>query len=106
MLIVMISKSIQLLIHSSYFQLIIFFSSVCSYKMHLLSKHKFYASADKLFHEFFSITNLENDEKILPDSPLSTHVAAAIAAAKANEAAGGIRQLTSGGHDGLYINSN
>ena len=77
--------------------------------MHLLSKHKFYASADKLFHEFFSIINLETEEKILLDSPLSTHVASAIASAKANEASGassGIKQITTGGHDGLYINSN
>lgn len=56
--------------------------------MHLLSKHKFYASADKLFHEFFTITNLETDEKLQLDTPLGTLVAAAIAAAKANEAAG------------------
>ena len=54
--------------------------------MHLLSKHKFYASADKLFHEFFTITNMDNDQKILLETPLNTLVAAAIAAAKVNEA--------------------
>jgi hypothetical protein len=33
---------------------------------------------------------------------LNFYVAAAIAAAKASEAASGIKQLTSGGHDDLY----
>ncbi len=51
--------------------------------MHLLSKHKFYASADKLFHEFFTIINKSDNEKIELDASLSTVVAIAVASQQA-----------------------
>jgi len=47
--------------------------------MHLLSKHKFYASAEKLFYEFFSIVNLSDKRTIVADVPLSSLIAAALA---------------------------
>lgn len=46
--------------------------------MHLLSKHKFYASAEKLFYEFFKIVNLSDNKTITADVPLATLVAAAL----------------------------
>jgi hypothetical protein len=47
--------------------------------MHLLSKHKFYASADKLLHEFFTVINKIDNEKVQLDGSLSDLVAFAIA---------------------------
>lgn len=47
--------------------------------MHLLSKHKFYASAEKLFYEFFSIVNLSDNKAITSDVPLSSLIAASLA---------------------------
>lgn len=54
------------------------FLSVCSYKMHLLSKHKFFAPAEKLLHEYFTIINQDTGEKIIQDTPLNILVSAAI----------------------------